>query len=109
MSEKCLGKITSAEYGMHKDYPYLFGVQLGFKIGDRKAACGGRYTVNMHPDCKYENKTQKQYVITRTVEELYQILQDAKVSYVSELVGTPVEVEIDDKLFKSFRVLTEVL
>ena len=31
MLEKCLGKITSAEYGIHKDYPYLFGVQLGLK------------------------------------------------------------------------------
>lgn len=31
MTEKMLGKITFAEYGQVDDYPFLFGLQLGFK------------------------------------------------------------------------------
>ena len=44
-----------------------------------------------------------------TLDELYEILKDAKVNYVSQLVGKPVEVEIEDNMFKDFRILTEVL
>ena len=42
-------------------------------------------------------------------EKVYQILKDAKVNYVSELVNKPVEVTIDKNCFKDFRILTEVL
>ena len=37
------------------------------------------------------------------------LLNDAKVNYVSQLINKPVEVTIEDRIFKSFRILTEVL
>ena len=43
------------------------------------------------------------------VDKIYQILQDAKVNYVSQLVNKPVEVVIEKNTFKDFRILTEVL
>lgn len=35
MTEKLLGKITSAEFGTIRDYPFLLGLQLYFKMPGR--------------------------------------------------------------------------
>ncbi len=109
MTGKILGKITSAEYGMVSDYPFLFGLQLYFSLGDGTSiGCGSRYTVNIGEACKWTTE-ERQYGITKSVDELHKILKDAKVNYVSKLVGKPVEVEIEKNCFKDFRILTEVL
>ena len=109
MTGKILGKITSAEYGMIRDYPFLFGLQLYFKLGDGTAiGCSSRYTVNICEECKWTAE-ERQIGITKSVDEVYEILKDAKVSYVSELVNKPVEVTIECNTFKDFRILTEVL
>ena len=109
MTGKILGKITSAEYGMVNDYPYLFGLQLYLKLGDGTSiGCGSRYTVNIGKACKWTTE-ERQDGITQSVDEVHKILKDAKVGYVSELVGKPVEVTIDKNCFKDFRILTEVL
>jgi hypothetical protein len=109
MTGKILGKITSAEYGMVRDYPFLFGLQLYFKLGDGTSiGCGGRYTENVSESCKWTVQ-ERQCSITKSVDEVHKILKDAKVSYVSELINKPVEVEIEKNTFKSFRILTEVL
>lgn len=109
MTEKILGKITSAEYGMVRDCPFLFGLQLRFNLGDGTSiGCGSRYTVNIGDACKWTVE-ERQLGITKSVDEVNKILKDAKVSYVSQLVNKPVEVEIDRNCFKDFRILTEVL
>lgn len=54
-------------------------------------------------------KTNREESITKSVEEVNQILKDAKVNYVSELVNKPVEVTMENNTFKDFRILTEVL
>lgn len=109
MTGKFLGKITSAEYGMVRDYPFLFGLQLYFKLGDGSAVgCGGRYTENIGAACNWTAE-ERQCGITKTVDKVHKILKDAKVNYVSQLVGKPVEVEIDGNTFKNFRILTEEL
>lgn len=109
MTGKILGKITSAEYGMVRDYPFLFGLQLRFNLGDGTSiGCGGRYTVNISKACKWTAE-ERQEAITNSVDEVNKILNDAKVSFVSQLVNKPVEVEIEQNCFKSFRILTEVL
>ena len=109
MTEKILGKITKAEYGMVNDYPYLFGLQLYFKLGDGTSiGCGSRYTENIGGACKWTAE-ERQCAITKSVDDIHRILKDAKVDYVSELVGKPVEVEIEKNTFKDFRILTEVL
>lgn len=109
MTEKILGKITKAEYGMINDYPFLFGLQLYFSLGDGTSiGCGSRYTINISKECRWEESERKD-AITKSVDEVYKILKDAKVDYVSKLVSKPVEVEIEKNTFKSFRILTEVL
>ena len=109
MTGKILGKITKAEYGMVGDYPFLFGLQLYFNLGDGTSiGCGSRYTINIGEACKWTTE-ERQRGITESVDKVHKILKDAKVNYVSELKGVPVEVEIEKNTFKSFRILTEVL
>lgn len=109
MTGKILGKITFAEYGTIRDYPFLIGLQLGFSLaGSFGIMDGGQYTVNISKDCRWSDSEKKE-AITVSIEKIYEILNAAKVNYVSELVGKPVEVEIEKNTFKSFRILTEVL
>lgn len=109
MTEKILGKITSAEYGTVRDYPFLIGLQLYFKLSDGTSiGCGSRYTENISAACKWE-KNERDCAITKTIDQINEILSAAKVNYVSELVNKPVEVTIENNIFKDFRILTEVL
>lgn len=108
MVTKELGKITFAEYGTIRDYPSWIGLQLGFCMGGSAVMDGGKYTVNISQECKWE-KMNREEVITKSVEEVNRILEDAKVNYVSQLVNKPVEVTMENNTFKDFRILTEVL
>lgn len=109
MIVKELGKIDFAEFGTIKDYPFLIGLQLGFKLSDKSyIGAGGKYTVNISPDCKWETKNRT-VAVTQTIEFVNDILKAAKVHYVSELINKPVEVTIENGCFKDFRILTEVL
>ena len=51
MIEKRLGKIDFVEFGSMKDYPFQLGLQLGFSMSGSGVMDGGKYTVNMSPDC----------------------------------------------------------
>ena len=109
MTEKVLGKIDFAEFGTIKDYPFLIGLQLGFKLGDGGVIMNGSaHTVNIDKKCRWET-CEREAAITAAVEQVDKILRDAKVNYVSQLLNKPVEVEIEKNTFKSFRILTEVL
>lgn len=108
MVTKELGKITFAEYGTIRDYPYYIGLQLGFRMNGSAVMDGGKYTVNIRPECKW-NELNRDATVTKTIEEVNRILKDAKVNYVSELINKPVEVTMEDNTFKDFRILTEVL
>lgn len=102
MTTKELGKITFAEFGTVRDYPFLIGLQLGFRMD------GGKYTVNISPECKWKEMNREATII-KSIEEVNRILEDAKANYVSELLNKPVEVTMEDNTFKDFRILTEVL
>lgn len=108
MTENILGKIDFAEYGQVRDYPFLIGLQLGFKLGGCGVMDGGKYTVNISKECRWE-ESERREAITASVEKADQILKDAKCHYVSELLNKPVEVTLENNTFKSFRILTEVL
>ena len=109
MTEKILGKINFAEFGTVRDYPFLIGLQVGFKLADGCGIMdGGQYCVNISKECRWE-EVERQQTITVSIEKIDKILKDAKVNYVSELKNKPVEVEIEKNTFKSFRILTEVL
>ena len=109
MDGKILGKIDFAEYGTIRDYPFCIGLQLGFKLGDGTGVMdGGIHTINISKECRWE-ESERMAAITVSVEKVYQILKDAKVNYVSQLINKPVEVTIEKNCFKDFRILTEVL
>lgn len=109
MTGKILGKINFAEYGTVRDYPFLIGLQLGFKLGDGTGVMdGGSNTINISKECRWE-ESKRETAVTISVEKVYQILKDAKVNYVSQLINKPVEVTIEKNCFKDFRILTEVL
>lgn len=108
MLEKRLGKIDFAEFGSMKDYPFQLGLQLGFSMSGNGIMDGGKYTVNMSPDCHWEMGTHHTN-LAESLDHVAKILKDAKVNYVSELLGKPVEVTLEDGIFKDFRILTEVL
>lgn len=108
MTTKELGKITFAEFGTSKAYPFLIGLQLCFKIESGGIGDGGKYTVNISPECKWE-ELNREATITKYIEEVDRILEDAKVNYVSELLNKPVEVTMEGNTFKDFRILAEVL
>lgn len=109
MNGKYLGKITRAEFGTVKYHPFLMGLQLDFSFDGSGCSCGGKYTVNISGECKWKDQSERQATITKHIDEVHQILTAAKVNYVSQLVGKPVEVTIEDNTFKDFRILTEVL
>lgn len=109
MTGKFLGKITFAEYGTVKEYPFLIGLQLSFVLDGCSVSDGSKYTVNMGEECSWNFAAEKTNAVTASIEKVYKILNDAKVNYVSQLIGKPVEVTIEENLFRSFRILTEVL
>ena len=106
--EKLLGKITYAEFGQYPDRPFLFGLQLGFDFKGSGVCCGGRYTINISDQCRWE-RSEKLDALEEMINHLNGILNDAKVHSVSQLVGKPVEVYFDGNMFKDFRILTEVI
>lgn len=65
-------------------------------------------TGTMSPDCRWEVGTRHTN-LAESLDFVAKILKDAKVNYVSELLGKPVEVTLEDGVFKDFRILTEVL
>lgn len=67
-----------------------------------------KYTVNISPECNWKDLNREE-TITKSIEYVDRILENAKVNYVSELVNKPVEVTIENNTFKDFRILTEVL
>lgn len=110
MEEKVLGKISWAEFGTVKDFPFLFGLQLRFSMKGCGVGDGSKYTVNVEPSCKaWSTPKERTTTITQYMEKVDIILGEAGVNYVSELVGKPVEIVLENNTFKDFRILTEVL
>lgn len=108
MTEKFLGKIDFAEFGTLPERPFLMGLHLGFQMSGQGVCSGGKYTVNISEQCRWTN-SEREHAITLSLECLAQILKEAKVNYVSELLNKPVKVTIDNNHFSDFRILTEVL
>lgn len=109
MTERYLGKIDFAEFGTYKDRPFLIGLQLGFVMTGSGVMDGGRYTVNISEECKWNSETERHKAITEKIEFVDEMLKKAKINYVSELKNKPVEITIENGMFKEFRILEEVL
>ena len=106
--EKILGKIDFAEYGSFKDRPFLLGLQLGFSFLHGGVMDGGKFTLNLSDSCRWDDDSRKEAIFEQAMF-LRDLLKEAKCNYVSELVGKPVEVTLQNNMFQCFRILTEVL
>jgi hypothetical protein len=104
-----LGKITSAEFGCIRDYPFLMGLHLRFETENGSVGDGGKYVLNMSPECKWESEERKFNAMERILKFTYDLLNEAKVNNVSELIGKPVRVYYCGMCFDSFKILKEVL
>ena len=109
MERKLLGKIEKAEFGLVWDRPFLMGLQLTFSMDGSGIGDGLIHTVNMDVDCKWANGHQRLLAMANAMEGVYSVLTVAKARTVADLKGKPVEITLSGNMFKSFRILTEVL
>jgi len=109
VTEKLLGKISDVRFGFIPDYPFLFGLDLTFKLSDSSGiGTGGKYTVNISEACKWSEE-EKNAALIDMINQVIKIMKDAKITNISDLKNKPVEVTIDRNIFTDFRILTEVL
>lgn len=109
MTGKLLGKISDVRFGFIPDYPFLFGLDLTFKLSDSSGiGAGGKYTVNISEACK-QSEEERNAELINMINQVIKIMKDAKITNISDLKNKPVEVTIDRNTFKDFRILTEVL
>lgn len=109
MTGKLLGKISDVRFGFIPDYPFLFGLDLTFRLSDGSGiGTGGKYTVNISEVCKWSEEERNAALIDM-INQIIKIMKDAKITNISDLKNKPVEVTIDRNTFKDFRILTEVL
>jgi hypothetical protein len=109
MKEKHLGKITHAEFGLIEDYPFLIGLQLHFSGSFGGIGDGGKYTVNLNHEAWEKSGESLSDALVERLKHIQEIFKDAKCNTISQLIGKPVEITIENMTFKEFRILTEVL
>ena len=104
---KVLGKIEQVEFGIIHDMPHLFGLTLCLATSEASGVVE-HIVANM----KRAELSNDYTEVVEINEEIYQLLNDAKVLTIDELVGVPIEMTFDKGFFErleSFRILTEVL
>lgn len=110
MTEKVLGKIEKCSFGFGGYQDAEFGLYLSFNFKGSGIATfisgGWARDPDEHSKWTLEDQTVSYAKMVRRVRDT---MTEAKVDDVSKLAGKPVEVEIVDNGFKSFRILTEVL
>ena len=109
MTGKLLGKISDVRFGFIPDYPFLFGLDLTFKLSDSSyIGTGGQYTVNISEACKWSEEERNAALIDM-INQIIKVMKDAEITNISDLKNKPVEVTINQNIFQDFRILTEVL
>lgn len=109
MMEKHLGKIDSAEFGQVNGHEFLIGLQLTFTGSFGGVGCGSKFTVNLNERAWEKSEETLGDYLVKQMKFLDSTLKDAKCKTVSQLKGKPVEVTVENRTFKEFRILTEVL
>jgi len=109
MIKKELGKIKRATYGFGGYQEAQFGIS--FTFGGEWGGVGtfwGEWA-DPPPDGAEWTVEDQDIKFANTTRKIIKIMQEAKVTNVTKLVGTPVEVVFDGNTLKDWRVLTEVL
>ncbi len=107
---KRLGKILNARFGLGGYQDAMIGISFTLG-GDSWGVADFWGTWAMKPDPVRAKWTEAEQIemLGKVVLRLAKLLEDAKVQHVDELVGVPVEVEIDaNNALASWRILTEV-
>ena len=107
--EKKLGKISKVEYGIDPDYGMMMGLRLEFKFPDGGVGDGLKYLNCMLTEDDPLREDKRLKTLWMNTEFIYILLKEAKVKSVSQLKNMPVEVTLENHVFKDFRILTEVL
>lgn len=109
MTGKLLGKISDVRFGFIPDYPFLFGLDLTFKLSDSGyIGTGEQYTVNISEACKWSEEERNAALIDM-INQVIKVMKNAEITNISDLKNKPVEVTINQNIFQDFRILTEVL
>lgn len=110
MIEKKLAKIIGVKTGFCGYQDAQFGFELRFGGDDWSHGAWMRGHWGMEPSVgakwTVEDQTKAWGEAMRAILE---IMKQAKVKEVGQLLGKPVELTIEDGGFKDFRILTEVL
>lgn len=111
-TEKKLGKIDKCHFGIGGYNDAMLGLHLSFTGGSwgvgTTISAWDAETIKHSDYCKWtEADRSKQY--DEIMRKLSLLLKQAKVDKVEDLKGIPVEIEFDGNMFKSFRILEEVL
>jgi hypothetical protein len=113
MEKKYLGKINKVQFGLVGYQEAMFGLSLDFSfdgcccIGTTISG-GWNNSIECSVHCKWteEDRNKQRAEMCQNVNQL---LLDAKVQYVDQLAGKPVELTLEGQSVKDFRILTEVL
>ena len=106
---KSLGKITSVRFGSGGYKDAQFGIWFGFSCG---CVCVGdgrgvwQKDADEYSKWTNEDKDKEMVSIMRYIQDL---LGQAQVSEVHELIGQPVEIKWNGSALESWRILTEVI
>jgi len=106
---KELGSIKKAHIGFGGYQDAMLGAT--FELGGNSWGVGdfwGFWDTEWTPNCAWSEKDRIEY-LGNTFLRIGKLLKEAKCDSFDDLVGTPVEVEFDGNLLKSWRVLGEVL
>jgi len=106
---KELGKIENVYYGLGGYQDAMLGISFQLSFG----SCGtgdfwGYWDLERTEHCKWTEEDRLKFHGENTMR-IGQLLKDAKVYKVEDLVGIPIEVTSEGMNMKSWRVLTEVL
>lgn len=110
--EKRLGKIAFIEFGRmpNREGFYRTGmwIAFGFNGGKEGTALVREGFLHDSGDIR-EGEEEVRNKVYGMVKEVDELLEEAGLRYISELINMPVEVSIEDGEAVSFRILKEVL
>lgn len=106
---KILGRINRATFGFGGYDGAMFGITVDLRseatgVGD----FNGTWADPPSPHAKWTVEDQSKH-FSDCCRLLIRTLREAKKQHVGQLVGTPVEITLDNNSLKSWRVLTEVI